>query len=115
MRGSRSTIALAAVLDEHHPLGAMARYWLAKELDARRHPATEIVPLLEHGLASWEASQIALPEAGWTRFLLAKYRWAAGDRAAARKLATEARIALAGLSQPYAKEAKEVEAWIAKH
>ncbi|NVB83294.1 MAG: tetratricopeptide repeat protein, partial [Kofleriaceae bacterium] len=111
----RRAIDLAAALDEHHPLGAIARYWLAKELDHRGRHAPEIVPLLEHGIASWEASKIALPEAGWTKFLLAKYRWAAGDRAAARKLAAEAQTALAALSAPYAKEAKEVEAWIAKH
>lgn len=113
--GLRRAIELGAALGEHHPLGAVARYQLADLLDRRKAPAAEIVPLLEHAVVSWDDSQVALPEAGWTKFLLAQYRWKAGDRAGARTLATQARTTLGRLSAPYAKHVKEVDAWIAIH
>ncbi len=111
----RRAVELGAALGEHHPLGAVARYQMAELLDRRKAPASEIVPLLEHAVVSWDESQVALPEAGWTKFLLAQYRWKAGDRTGARTLAQQARTTLGRLSAPYAKHAKEVEAWIAIH
>lgn len=108
-------IALSAAFGEHHPLGATARYRLAKELAYQKRPAAEIVPLLEQARLAWDTNRVAMPEAGATKFLLARYRWDAGDKAAARALAREAYAALSQLAAPYGKQAREVHAWIATH
>ena len=105
---------LAVQLGEHHPLLAVCEYWLANELDARGERA-EVLPLLEHAALAWDANTVVIPESAYTRFLLAQYRWRAGDKPRARELAKLAHVQLVELAAPYAKSAKEVEAWLAKH
>ena len=110
----RRACKLGAAMGEQHPLVATAEYYLAAELDDRGE-RTEALALLEHAQVAWDASQIALPEAAYTRFMLAEYRWRAGDHAHARALAKQAHAALVQLAAPYASTAREVETWIAKH
>jgi eukaryotic-like serine/threonine-protein kinase len=94
-----------------HPLVALAEYQLAYALDDPK----EAAPLIEHAVAAWDASGMDVPDAHVARFLLAEFRWAAGRRAQARKLAQEARVALAKLDDRYANKLEEIDQWLAKH
>ena len=110
----RRARTVAAKLSPDHPLVAQAEYRIVDLLDVDRD-RREAMPLIEHAVAAWDATGMDVPDAHLARFLLARYRWAAGDRVRARQLAERAQAALAKLDARYATTVEEIEQWRATH
>ena len=78
-------------------------------LYGRRGDRANAIVHLRRADAAWQASNKAHPWAIETRFALAKQLWDAGDRRAARELATAARDAAPPAQRP------AIAAWLAEH
>jgi tetratricopeptide (TPR) repeat protein len=110
----RRAIAVANGLGEHHPLVAQTQYRLAGEL-GKHEQLAEAAALAEQSVAAWDNNGFDIPDAHLARFMLAEYRWDAGQHVAARKLARVARAGLAKADTRYAANVAEIDAWLKSH